>query len=113
MKEEYLSCNVFISASTIENSPNSVGEALLLGVPVVTSDVGGVSSITKHNETAFLYPSDEPYMLAYYVCKVFEEQGLAVSMGEKASKKAKLDYDCQDIVNKILTVYNTMKNSSL
>ncbi|MEG0090386.1 MAG: glycosyltransferase family 4 protein, partial [Oscillospiraceae bacterium] len=45
MKEQFLSANVFLSCSTIENSPNSIGEAMLLGVPIVASEVGGVPSI--------------------------------------------------------------------
>lgn len=61
---EYLSANVFVSASSIENSSNSVSEALLLGVPVVSADVGGISSLIDHDRTGYLYPFDEPYMLA-------------------------------------------------
>lgn len=37
MCSQYLKANVFVSASTIENSPNSVGEAMLVGCPVVSS----------------------------------------------------------------------------
>ena len=40
MVEQYLNANVFVSASVIENSSNSIGEAMLLGVPIVASDVG-------------------------------------------------------------------------
>ena len=63
MKEMYLSSNVFVSPSSIENSPNSVGEAMLLGCPVVSSDVGGVSSIMKPGIDGLTYPADDYYML--------------------------------------------------
>ena len=43
MKQAYLDANVFVMPSTIENSPNSLGEAMLLGVPCVAADVGGVA----------------------------------------------------------------------
>ena len=39
MKEQYLKANVFVSASSIENSPNSVLEAMAVGAPVVSSFV--------------------------------------------------------------------------
>jgi glycosyltransferase involved in cell wall biosynthesis len=41
MKSEYLNCKVFVSPSPIENSPNSVWDAEILGVPTVASYVGG------------------------------------------------------------------------
>lgn len=45
MKQEYLSCNAFVNISTCENSPNSLGEAMILGVPCIASMVGGVPSV--------------------------------------------------------------------
>ncbi len=42
MKEEYLNCGVFVCCSANENSPNSLGEAMLLGVPCVAALVGGI-----------------------------------------------------------------------
>lgn len=45
IKEEYLSCGLFVCCSANENSPNSLGEAMLLGVPCVTALVGGIPSL--------------------------------------------------------------------
>ena len=45
MKRMYLKSNVFVSPSSIENSPNSLGEAMMLGVPCVSSLVGGVGNM--------------------------------------------------------------------
>ena len=56
MKERYLKSNAFISPSMMENSPNSVGEAMLLSMPVITSDVGGVRNLLSEEE-GFIYPS--------------------------------------------------------
>lgn len=55
MKQRYLMSNLFVCCSAIENSPNSLGEAMLLGVPCVSADVGGVSSIFTHGEDGILY----------------------------------------------------------
>ena len=48
MKEAFLEANVFVLPSTIENSPNSLGAAMLLGVPCEASAVGGVTTMMTH-----------------------------------------------------------------
>lgn len=55
MKEQYLKSHLFVCCSTIENSPNSLGEAMLLGVPCVSANVGGIASIFKDGEDGILY----------------------------------------------------------
>ena len=84
MKQELLKTNVFVSPSTIENSPNSLGEGMILGVPCISSDVGGVTNLLIHNEEGYVYPLDEYYMLAYYIMDIFENSEKATSMGMKA-----------------------------
>ncbi len=93
MCEEFLRANVFVSPSSIENSPNSVGEAMLLGMPCVSSDVGGVKNLMEHGKEGFVYQADAPYMLAYYVCRIFEDEQLASLLGESAAKKAAATHD--------------------
>ncbi|MCM1326818.1 MAG: glycosyltransferase family 4 protein [Bacteroidales bacterium] len=55
MKERYLKSHLFVCCSAIENSPNSLGEAMLLGMPCVAADVGGIASIFKDGEDGILY----------------------------------------------------------
>lgn len=71
MRREYLQSNVFVSPSTIENSPNSLGEAQILGVPVIASYVGGVMDMMKGDEE-HLYRFEEVEMLAYKLCELFK-----------------------------------------
>ena len=49
MCDRYLKSNLFVCCSAIENSPNSLGEAQLLGMPYVASFVGGVPEIAGMN----------------------------------------------------------------
>lgn len=93
MFERIIRSNILVSASSIENSPNSVGEAMMLGVPVIASDVGGVSSLIEHNKEGYLFPSDEPFMIAYYVEKIFDDCNSAQYVSNNAKKKACQLYD--------------------
>ncbi len=56
MKQQYLRSNLFVCCSTIENSPNSLGEAMILGVPCVSAQVGGIASIFDDGKDGILYP---------------------------------------------------------
>ena len=72
MKQRYLKSNVYILPSTMENSPNSVGEAMLLGLPVIASKVGGVESLLTDGEEGILYESKNVQALANAIIKVFD-----------------------------------------
>lgn len=86
MKHEYLSTNVFVCPSSIENSPNSLGEAQILGTPCIASYVGGIMDMMKGNEDN-LYRFEEIEMLAEKICRVFADGSKHINMIEKASKR--------------------------
>ena len=107
MKQAYLNSNCFVSCSSIENSPNSVGEAMLLGVPIISSDVGGVKNIITHNKEGYIYPFDEEYMLAYYVCKVFEDKECG-KITENAIKHAETTHNKEKNLEALVQIYNVI-----
>lgn len=112
MKKRFLASNVFVSSSVIENSPNSVGEAMILGIPCITSDVGGVKNMIKHEEEGFIYQTDAPYMIAYYVDKIFSMKADATLIGEKAREHALQTHD--PIINgrELVEIYRKIKNEN-
>jgi len=71
MIERYLKSNVFLCPSAIENSPNSLGEAQILGVPVVSAYCGGVPNMIEDKKTGFLYRYEEVESLARIICDLF------------------------------------------
>lgn len=110
MKERFLKSNVFVSPSTIENSPNSLGEAMLLGVPCVSSDVGGVKNLLKHEEEGFVYQADAPYMLAYYVKRIFHDEELSKQLAKAAQNHAKITHNRENNLNCLLDIYGDICN---
>ena len=108
MCNRYLKANVFVSCSSIENSPNSVGEAMLVGCPVVTSDVGGVKNMLIHGEEGYVYPFDEPYMLAFYVMKIFGDEERAKEMSYKARGHALKTHDRAKNQDRMFQIYNEL-----
>ena len=108
MKEEFLRANVFVMPSTIENSPNSLGEAMLLGVPCVASHVGGAANLLHHPKEGILYQSTAPYMLAHYIREVFEAGPAAEAMGRAASRHASCTHDPEKNLQDLLNIYRAL-----
>lgn len=86
MKNQYLSANLFVCPSSIENSPNSLGEAQILGVPLIASYVGGIPDMIEESVSGFMYRFEEPEMLALAIDKIFsmnEYEIVRLSKNEK------------------------------
>lgn len=103
--------HVFLSASLIENSPNSVGEAQVVGTPVVSSDVGGVKDFIEHGKSGFIYPLDEPYMIPYYIGKIFDDEVLASNLSEAGRISARVAYSAEENGKALLDMYRIINIS--
>lgn len=108
MKQQYLLANAFVLPSTIENSPNSLGEAMLLGVPCVSSDVGGVANLMTHREEGYVYPSTAPYMLAFYLKQIFAMEEKAEALGASAHTHAARTHNPETNLQDLLTIYREL-----
>ncbi len=108
MKQAFLDANVFVMPSTIENSPNSLGEAMLLGVPCVAADVGGVSNLMENGKEGKIYPSTAPYMLAYHIQNIFTMEDRAELMGAAASLHAQRTHDPKVNLETLLAIYREL-----
>jgi len=98
MVDELLSCNLFLCPSAIENSPNSLGEAQILGVPCVASYVGGVMDMMRGNEDC-LYRFEDVEMLASKVCQVFDREGQQTDMTAVAAQRHHRQKNAADLVD--------------
>lgn len=105
MTEEYLNAHVFICPSSIENSPNSIGEAQIIGTPCVASFVGGVPDLIIHEKTGLLYRFEDYHILAYHILRIFNDNVLAQNLSLAGRSEAKTRHDRDDITNKTLDIY--------
>lgn len=102
MVEEYLNANLFLCPSSIENSPNSLAEAQLLGVPCIASYVGGIPDMMKGDED-HLYRYDDAEMLAYKICELFEKAGNIETEIEHQS--ALYRHNREKNINELIEIY--------
>lgn len=105
MCDRFMRSHVFASASSIENSPNSVGEAMLLGVPTVASYVGGTMDMLTDGVDGYLYQPDAPYMLADHVCSIFGDDALARRFSKNACAHAQITHDPKANLSDLIQIY--------
>lgn len=103
-----LSSDIYVHPSYIDNSPNSVCEAQILGIPVIGTDVGGISSLIDNGKTGLLVPANAPFELAYFIKHLAEDKTLSLKISEKEVECATKRHDYRKIYNELITVYNTI-----
>ena len=90
LAKEYTKHRVFVMPSAIENHSSSLKEAMIVGMPCVSSYVGGIPEYLRHGDNGFLYRFEEFAILAEYISKIFDDDNIA----QKFSNNAR-----QDIIN--------------
>lgn len=78
----YRKADLMINPSLVDNMPNSVLEALASGVPVVSTNVGGVPYVVEHEKTALLVPPQDPQAMAAAILSLLTDPAKAQRMRE-------------------------------
>lgn len=104
MKERFLKSEVCVCASVLENSPNTIGEAMLLGVPVVAANVGGIPDMITHEKDGLLFESGNAKQLAEAIIRVFHGE-LAEKLSAKARERAAKVHDGASNYRRLMEIY--------
>lgn len=108
MAEQYLKANVFICPSAIENSPNSVGEAQLIGTPTIASYVGGTMDMITDGVDGFLYRYEEISLLSMRVCEIFGNKDLALRLSNNSRDTAKKRHNPEINAIQLANIYKNI-----
>lgn len=84
--------DIFLNTTSIDNTPVTVLEAMACGLCVVSTNVGGMPYLVKHEHDALLVPPDNPSAMAAAVRRLLEEPGLAERISRNGREKAE-DHD--------------------
>jgi glycosyltransferase involved in cell wall biosynthesis len=96
-------CLVLPSLS--EGLPTVISEAMMCGVPVVATAVGGTPEIIRHRETGLLVPPKDSRALVQAIIEVLTNQELANSMRQKALIEAQSNFSWERNAHQTLDVY--------
>lgn len=114
MKDRFLRSSVFICPSVLENSPNTVGEAMLLGMPVVASKTGGIPDMITDGKDGLLFEVGDVDKLSEAIERVWktdrDENGLteAERLGKAAAKRARLVHEGSTNYRRLLEIYDSI-----
>lgn len=97
--------DIYVHVSHIENSPNSVCEAMLVGMPIVASFAGGTATLVENGKEGVLVQDGDPYVLAGAITELVQDYEKAKAMGAEARKKAHERHDGKNIVAEVMGAY--------
>ncbi|MUP44147.1 glycosyltransferase [Gramella sp. BOM4] len=96
---------IFLNTTNIDNTPVSVIEAMALGLPVVSTNVGGIPYLLEHEENGLLVqPGNADEMCMAVEC-LLKEPGLAERLSENARKKVE-KFDWEQVKGQWLELLN-------
>lgn len=106
MRQAYLEADVFLLPSSCENSPNSLGEAMLLGLPCVASAAGGISSMLTDGVEGYIYGAalDEK-ALADAILRVLQSPDGGAAVGRAARARALCIHDAARNADNLVHIY--------
>lgn len=93
--------NLFINTTHFDNTPISVIEAMALGLPVVSTNVGGIPFLLEHNKNALLVDDQDIDGMTTQICRLFIEPNLAFNLSEKGKESVK-SFDWEIVKNQWL-----------
>jgi glycosyltransferase involved in cell wall biosynthesis len=97
--------SIFVHPSYMDNSPNSLAEAMLVGVPCIASYVGGIPSMINNNENGLLFPAGDPFLLAVCIKRFINDEILKNRVSENARITALSRHDPITIAEKMKNIY--------
>ncbi|MGC1818403.1 MAG: glycosyltransferase family 4 protein [Casimicrobiaceae bacterium] len=76
MADLYHQATLMVNSSRVDNTPNSLLEAMACGIPIVSTNVGGIPYLVQDRTTAMLVPPGRPDALAQAMAEVLDDSTL-------------------------------------
>lgn len=112
MLERMVKSHVFVLPSAIENSSNSLGEAMIIGMPCIATNTGGTMDMLENKKEGLLYSYTDPEVLAEYISFLFENEVMCKTYGENAREKATELFNKEKNIETILKIYEEVRGKN-
>ena len=105
--------HVFVLPTNWEGLPRSIIEAMRAGLPVVATDVGGVSELVSDGDTGYLVPRQDPKALSLCLRLLIESRDERVRMGRGGRRRYEAEFTFERMAARTLEVYQEVLDESL
>lgn len=110
VRELLLSSDIYVHTAYIENSPNSICEAQYLGVPIISTNVGGIASLVKDKEEGILLPANSCYNMAFEIISLAKDKARQLTYSENGKRTARRRHAPSNIIDQLLNTYKHIIN---
>jgi glycosyltransferase involved in cell wall biosynthesis len=101
----------FVSSSKTEGISLTVLEAMAVGLPVVTTAVGGNPEIVEEGRTGYLVPSQNPDALAGAIVSMCQKRNEWPSMGRTARERVEQHFEIRHMIGEYERLYEALVGS--
>lgn len=112
LAQTLLDSDIYVHPSYIDNSPNSVCEAQMLGIPAVVTDAGGTSALVKDGTTGKVVATGDSAAMAEAIAGYMDRPQEAYATAKAAAEAAALRHDRRKIVSDLLSAYQLILQES-
>jgi glycosyltransferase involved in cell wall biosynthesis len=108
VRQQLQDADVFLLSSLSEGISNAVLEAMACGLPIVSSDCGGMREAITHGVEGFLVPSRDQNRIAECLKKLYEDADLRKRMGRAARKRAQSEFSLEQQIARFIDLYDSL-----
>jgi glycosyltransferase involved in cell wall biosynthesis len=101
----YRNCDVYVHSSYAETIPATIREAMSVGRPIVTTNVGVIDEYLKDGENGFLINKRDEYEFAEAIAKLLSDENLRYRIGLNNRRYALEKFSLRNIIKQWLEVY--------
>lgn len=107
MPELYDKADVYLTATDLDNMPSSLTESMASGLPIVTSDAGGIPYIVKDQETCLMFRRNDHEAMAACAFRLLEDDNLALRIVRRAREESR-KFTWEEVADDWLKLYREL-----
>ena len=106
--DEMIHSTMYVHTAYIENSPNSICEAQIFGMPIISTMVGGIATLVRNGEDGDLLPANDPWQIANAIVELSKDRERMKYYSEHSRQHALERHNPDNILKQLLGCYKDL-----